>query len=120
MTHIRFRHNYIVRATRRRKGSGDWGRGRFHRSGRPTAPHSHGRFRRFHHKSVCHAFVGQRRLVRDPEGQATARHVPHTVECVAVSCAALPPRLGESTSAALAWLEGYYPRIEFARTTVGA
>ena len=40
---------------------------------------------------------------RPPEGQAAARHVPRTIECVAVSCAALPPRLGESTSAALTW-----------------
>ena len=54
------------------------------------------------------------------EGQVTIRHVPCTEERLAGSCAALPPRLGESPSAALVELKVDYPRFEFARTTVGA
>ena len=59
------------------------------------------------------------RLVRDPSDLRSLRDTHHAPWRVAVLCAALPPRLGESPLAALVELEVDYPRFEFARTTAG-
>ena len=45
------------------------------------------RYRRNSRQIIWLAVSWRRKLAHDPEDQVTARHVPRTVECVAVLCA---------------------------------